>query len=100
MLIVLSYFRSQLMSSITAHGHQFRACFGVLSRVAGIVRLLLQDRTSVKFQPRHILWALLKKKSYHTDFVCAAFFGFNSNKFNKWCRSMITRLSELGQVRD
>jgi len=47
----------------------------------------------------HMLWALLKLRTYGTDLVCAFLAGVDRKTFSKWTWTVIKRLAKLSQVR-
>lgn len=99
MLIALTYFDANRATPNASHLLRFIACFGVSARVVGDVWIILKEQTGTRYEPKHLLWALLKMKTYATDYVCSSIVRCDRNTYQKWVWKVINSLSKLGQVR-
>lgn len=78
---------------------RYRALFGVSPHTASKLWALLLGSIPEKSNPEHLLWALMRLKTYATDAVCTALVQVDGKTFRKWSWIFIKSLSNLCLVR-
>lgn len=76
-----------------------KALFGVTPVVASTLWRALIPTLPPKTKPSHLLWALLRLKTYATDCVCVALVQVDEKTFRKWSWQLILALARLDMVR-
>lgn len=77
---------------------RFKCLFGVTPLVCEKVWVKLYPSLSSGSQPHHLLWAVLKLKTYATDNVCTVICTCSKKTFLKWTWRFIDKLSQLENV--
>jgi len=78
--------------------YRFNSIFGTTPAVVATLYRQLQEEKDGVQNPVHLLWALLRLKTYSTDGLCAALTSVSEKTFRKWRWEYIHRLSLLQNV--
>lgn len=77
---------------------RFKALFGVVPLVCEQIWKKIKHDVPQKGKPVHLLFALLKLKTYANDSICATICSCDEKTFRKWCWPFVFVISRLQNV--
>lgn len=77
---------------------RFKALFGITPLLCQKLWEKISSSLYAGSKPCHLLWALLKLRTYATDEVCTVITGACKKTYQKWTWIFIQKLSEIENV--
>jgi len=96
--IAVNMFGGERQFSTGIVSERFLSLFGVTLSVATIIWGKLEGKLETESKTEHLLWSLLRLRTYATGDVCATIVNVDSKTFRKWSRRFIEKLAGLCMV--